>query len=179
MTCRRRASLGGRSRILQQAQRARAAIAFYRINDKEVTLVGGNGYRLPTEAEWEYACRAKSVTLYPFGDDASKSSEHAWDGTPTVRPILSARSCRMHGASMICWGTFGNGVLTGLTRNTTRRRRLLTRRVLPGPFASGHPGRRLPRLNGGLPAGGPRQGGTGGPGHRRRVPRCRNPGMSR
>ena len=76
---------------------------FYVANGAKVAVPDWNaaGYRLPTEAEWEYACRAGSSTRYSFGDDAASLVEYAWDKLTSSGKTHPVREKRPN-----AWGLF-------------------------------------------------------------------------
>ena len=70
---------------------------------KAINQLTTNGhYRLPTEAEWEYACGAGSNAIFCSGDNVSRASEHIWSFENTKGQVQAVRKKKEN-----AWGLFG------------------------------------------------------------------------
>lgn len=69
---------GGPDHPVEQISWHNAVIFCQNLSEFSAEKNAGRVYRLPTEAEWEYACRAGSTTAYSFGDDAERLDAYAW-----------------------------------------------------------------------------------------------------
>jgi formylglycine-generating enzyme required for sulfatase activity len=79
------------ARFCNRLSEAEKRPAAYRITAISTFPTGGIGYRLPTEAEWEFACRAGTTTLFWSGDDSESLAKVAWHGannsSSSVKPV--------------------------------------------------------------------------------------------
>jgi formylglycine-generating enzyme required for sulfatase activity len=111
---------------------------------QKLSQITGKLYRLPTQEEWEYACRAGTNTRFYFGDDANQLGDYAWywgNSQKTTHPVGQKKPNAwglydMHGnvsewceeGSMLggSWGNYPAYCHSALRHNVNRRDSLHT-----------------------------------------------------
>ncbi|MEJ7640500.1 MAG: SUMF1/EgtB/PvdO family nonheme iron enzyme [Singulisphaera sp.] len=104
--CNRLSTLDGYSPYYKLADLKREGSS---IGGARVTIAGGNGYRLPTEAQWEYACRAGTIGMFHYGEqnsgrEANLRSYAGYAGDPKFKSL--DRTARVGSYPASAWGLY-------------------------------------------------------------------------
>ncbi len=107
------------------------AVAFCEWLSKKESM----NYRLPTEAEWEYACRAGTKTAFFWGNDEAKRNDYVWSGANSGSRPHSVMTRQPNG-----WGLYDmNGNVYEYTSNWWSTN-VVTGTLLSDPAGPAHPG---------------------------------------